>query len=194
MQITLRHRDDAAALTRLIRQTTNAKQRDRYRAVQLAIDGKPTESIQHILCRSRGFVQRWCYVYRDHGLEAVTAKSPPGRNTHLPIEHHDVFRQRVLAGPTEDQDICVLHGRDIQHMLEEEFGVRYSLAGVYRLLHCLNLSVLVPRPEHRKSDPEAMGRWVQDAPLLSKKSASPIQTSVLRCGSRMKQGSASKGR
>jgi hypothetical protein len=23
-----------------------------------------------MLGRSRGFVQRWCYVYRDHGLDA----------------------------------------------------------------------------------------------------------------------------
>jgi Homeodomain-like domain len=67
-------------LKQLIRQATRAKQRDRLRAVELAIAGQPTLAIMRMLGRSRGFVQRWCYVYRDRGLEAVVAKSPPGRD------------------------------------------------------------------------------------------------------------------
>ena len=58
MFISLRRSQDAAELDRLIRKTTNAKQRDRYRVVQLAIDGWETADIQNALARSRGFVQR----------------------------------------------------------------------------------------------------------------------------------------
>lgn len=168
MDIVLRHPSDASALTRLIREAKDAKQRDRYRAVELAIAGEETQAIMRMLARSRGFVQRWCYAYRDHGLDAVAAKSPPGPATRLPADQHAAFRQRVIDGPTEQDGVCVLRGRDMVRILEEEFGVRYELNGVYDLLHRLNLSVLAPRPQHRKSDPEAMARWVEDAPLLSK--------------------------
>ncbi|MCC6682640.1 MAG: helix-turn-helix domain-containing protein [Phycisphaeraceae bacterium] len=58
----------------MIRQTCNAKQRDRLRAVELVIAGESTQAIMWMLGRSRDFVQRWCYVYRDHGLEAVRAQ------------------------------------------------------------------------------------------------------------------------
>lgn len=58
MNISLGDPEDAATLTRLIRQTSNAKQRDRYRAVALAIDGHPTLDVMAMLDRSRGFVQR----------------------------------------------------------------------------------------------------------------------------------------
>ena len=65
MDITLHHPDDAAVLKRLIRQTKDAKQRDRLRAVALAIAGKTTPNIVKMLDRSRGFVQRWSAAFRS---------------------------------------------------------------------------------------------------------------------------------
>lgn len=192
MRISLRRPADAAALTALIRQTADARQRDRYRATSLAIAGRPTAEIQRMLGRSRGFVQRWCYAYRDDGLDAVRAQSPPGRPPTLPVRRHAAFKRRVLAGPREDDGVCALRGRDFQRILREEFGVQYSLQGVYDLLRRLDLSVLVPRPQHRKSDPEAQRQWVAQAPFLSARSASDIPTSASRSGFRTKPASASK--
>ena len=153
----------------LIRREANAKQRDRFRVVELAVRGEPCPVIMRMLGRSRGFVQRWAYAYRDGGLDAIAVKPQPGRPTILPADRHEAFRQRVLAGPTEDDGVTVLRGQDMLGILEREFGVSYSLGGLYDLLHRLNLSVLVPRPQHRKSDPEAMDRWVDRAPFLSRK-------------------------
>jgi putative transposase len=75
----------------------------------------------------------------------------------------------VLAGPTAaDGGVCVLRGEDARRILEREFGVRYTLDGVYDLLHRLDLSCLAPRPRHRKNDPAAMRQWLDGAPLLSR--------------------------
>ena len=169
MDVTLHHADDAATLTALIRQEHNAKQRDRYRVVELAIADEQCPTIMRMLGRSRGFVQRWAYAYRDGGLGAIAVKPQPGRPTILPADQHDAFRKRVLDGPTQSDGVAALRGRDMLGILEREFGVSYSLGGLYDLLHRLDLSVLVPRPRHRKSDPEAMARWVERAPLLSRK-------------------------
>ena len=57
---------------------------------------------------------------------------------------------------------------DARRIIEGEFGVKYSLPGVYVLLHRLGLSSLVPRPRHKKNDPEKMRQWLEEAPLLSK--------------------------
>ena len=194
MDIALRHPDDAQQLSRLIRQAHNARQRDRLRAVELAIAGESTPAIVRMIGRSRGFVQRWCYVYRDHGLDAVKAQSPPGRSTKLPPHQHDAFKQRVLAGPREEDGVCTLRGRDFIEILEREFGVRYKLSGVYDLLHRLNLSVLSPRPQHRKSDEQAMAQWVERAPFLSAMCSVNIPTSKSKSGSRTKHESASRAR
>ncbi len=194
INISLRSPDDAHELQHLIRQACDAKQRDRLRAVELAVAGEPTLTIMRMLGRSRGFVQRWCYVYRDHGLDAVKAQSPPGRPTRLPGDQHEAFRQRVLAGPTDEDGVCTLRGREFIGILKKEFGVRYKLSGVYELLHRLNLSVLTPRPRHRKTDEQAMEQWVERAPFLSKASASNTRTKPSKSGSRTKRGSASKAR
>lgn len=194
IDISLHQDSDAAELVSLIRQARDAKQRDRLRAVELAIAGEPTDNIMRMLGRSRGFVQRWCYVYRDQGLSAVSSKAPPGRPPKLPSAQHEMFRRRVLAGPVEGDGICALRGRDLIRILEDEFFVRYELSGLYHLLHRLNLSVLVPRPQHRKSDPQAMRQWVDQAPFLSKNKGSNTPASVSPCGSRTKRGSASKAR
>jgi len=169
MDVTLHHPDDAQTLDRLIRCETNAKQRDRYRVVRLATAGEQTKTIMHMLGRSRGFVQDWAYAYRDGGLDAIAVKPQPGRPPTLPADQHDAFRQRVLDGPTEDDGVAALKGADFVRILEEEFGVNYTLNGVYELLGRLGLSFLSPRPEHRKSDPQAMAKWVERAPFLFKK-------------------------
>lgn len=194
MDVTLHHPDDARTLDRLIGRETNARQRDRYRAVALALDGWTCPVIEETLSRSRGFVQGWVYAYRDGGLDAIAVKPQPGRPPTLPVDRHEAFRQRVLAGPTPADGVAALKGVDFVRILAEEFGVRYTLNGVYELLHRLGLSCLSPRPQHRKSDPAAMAQWVERAPFLSRKSGRPTPTSRSRCGSRMRHASVSKAR
>lgn len=160
----------------------------------LAIEGVTAPDIAERVGRSRRFVQRWCYAYRDHGLDGLEPKPQSGRPPTLPEEQHKAFKQRILDGPTEADGVCTLRGVDAQRILQDEFGVSYSLNGVYELMHRLNLSVLVPRPEHRKADPQAMKQWVEDAPFLSKKSGDKTPASMSPSGSRTRQGSASKAR
>jgi transposase len=181
-------------LDRRIRVENNATQRDRLRAVRLALDGLHEPVIRTMLGRSRDFVQKWAYAYRDGGLDAIAVKPRPGRPTTLPREQEEAFRQRMLAGPTPADGVCTLRGKDAVRILEQEFGVQYSLDGVYDLLDRLGFSCLTPRPVHRKNDPEAMKAWVERAPLLSGTSSTNTPTSASKSGSRTKQGSASKAR
>ena len=175
------------------RHETRAKQRDRYRAVALALEGRQTKEIMKMLDRSKNFVQRWCYAYRDGGIDAIAAKRQTGRPTKLARHQESQLTQRILAGPTEaDDGVCSLRGKDVQQILDKEFGVKYTLFGVYDLMHRLGLSCLKPRPKHRKNDPETMRKWLEDAPLLSGTSETKTATNKLKSGSRMKCESASR--
>lgn len=193
MQIELHHREDLTQLRQQSRQQNDAKQRDRYRAILLALEGHSAPAVAKTLARSRRFVQRWVYTYRDYGLAAIAPERQTGRPPNLPATKQALFKRRFLAGPTEADGVCTLRGKEAQQMLKEEFGVAYTLAGVYDLLHRLGLSCLAPRPRHRKNDPEQMQQWVENAPLLSRKPPRRTATKRLRSGSRTKRGSASKG-
>jgi len=169
---------DMAALAQLIRAERDAQQRDRYRVVLLALEGLETEAIQDHLERSRGFVQRWAYAYRDAGIAALTARPRGGSAPKLAPDKQQLFLERFKAGPTDrDDGVCRLGGKDAVRILRAEFGVEYTLTGAYELLHRLGLSCLRPRPRHRKSDPSAQKQWLERAPFLSRRSAKNTRTS-----------------
>lgn len=170
MNVELHHPKDLKRLHYRIRKERNAKQRDRYRAILLALEGQSAESIMETLDRSRNFVQRWVYAYRDGGIDAVYPKRQTGRPRKLTQSEEVQLRERILAGPKPQDSVCSLRGEDARRIINERFGVRYSLPGVYVLLHRLGLSYLVPRPRHKKNDPEKMSKWLEQAPLLSKES------------------------
>jgi transposase len=196
MHIDERQPGDREELTRRIRCQTDAKQRDRYRAALLAIEGEPTQTIQATLARSRGFVQRWAYAYRDHGIDAIGEQPRGGSSPKLDPQAQTRFIERFKAGPVPGADggRCTLRGKDAVRILAEEFGVNYSLNGAYKLLHRHHLACLRPRPQHRHNDPQLMQQWLDDAPLLSSASANRIKTKSSKSGSRMKPASASKAR
>jgi len=168
MNIIERQPGDRQRLKELACREKDAHQRDRYRAVMLALDGQQTKDIQVTLDRSIAFVQRWAYAYRDGGVAAVRATPHPGGVPKLPREHEVHLKARIDAGPQPGDGVCTLRGRDIQRILDQQFGVTYSLNGVYDLLHRLGYSCLKPRPRHEKNDPQAMENFRRAAPLLSR--------------------------
>ena len=169
MDITAHDPDDPTTLRRRVRDEPQAKARDRMRCVLLAMQGQTAPQIAEQVGRSRRFVQRWCYAYRDHGLAGLTPKPQSGRPAILSAQEREAFKARVLEGPRDSDGVCTLRGRDFVHILATEFGKPMRLSAVYVLLHSLNLSCLKPRPQHRKSDPKAQAAWVERAPFLSGK-------------------------
>lgn len=194
MHIKLHQPEDLNELQHQSRHQRDAKQRDRHRAILLALEGQEAPVIARTLGRSRAFVQRWVYTYRDHGLGAIGPKRQTGRPRRLPPEQETPFKERFLADPTEADGVCTLRAKDAQRILREEFAVEYTLGGIYDLLHRLGFSSLAPRPRHRKNDPQQMQQWLEQAPLLSRKSRRPTPSNRSRSGVRMKRGSASKAR
>ena len=176
MNVEFHHPKDLQRLRYKSRQERSAKQRDRYRAVLLALEGQSAEAIMETLDRSRNFVQRWVYAYRDGGIDAVCPRRQTGRPRKLTESEEVQLRERILAGPKPQDAVCSLRGEDARRIINEQFGVQYSLPGVYVLLHRLGLSYLVPRPRHKNNDPEKMRQWLKEAPLLSKESEKKDRT------------------
>lgn len=194
MDIRERAKGDRSELARLMVAQRNAKQRDRFRAAALAIDGLVTEEIVRIVGRSRRFVQRWAYAYRDSGIEAIKVKKQPGAKPRLTPVQQEQLATRVEAGPVEGDGVCALRGKDVVKILQREFGVPYTLSGAYDLLHRIGFSSLRPRPRHRKNNPEAMEAFKQSAPLLSRKSARNTRARRSKSGSRTRPAWASRAR
>jgi transposase len=174
MRIAERCVGDIDRLRELVRREKNAKQRDRFRAVLLALEGREKLDIMRTLSRSKRFVEDWVYAYRDApvALDAVNslhAKKQPGIAPRLAREREQEFLRRVDESPRESDGVCTLRGRDLQRILREEFGATYSERGVYALMKRLGYASLTPRPIHEKHDPEKAQDFKQNAPFLSTK-------------------------
>ena len=128
--------------------------RPRVQAVILAKRGTPPRQIARALGFSRRAVQSWVAAYNRGGLEALPDRPHPGRAPILPRDEEGRFLERIDAPPRPEDGVCTLRGADIRRILEREFAARYSLDGVYKLLHRLDYSSLMPRPQHPDTDPE----------------------------------------
>lgn len=166
MTITPHTPDDRRVLQERTARESNAKQRDRYRAVLLAMDGLEGDEVATRVGRSPRFVDEWAGRYRKGGVDALQPKKQPGRPPKLSSEQERSLKARLDAGPRDGDGVCTLRGRDVCRIIEREFGVVHTVGGIYDVLRRLGYSSLLPRPRHRKNDPEAARRFEADAPLF----------------------------
>lgn len=167
MLIVERMPGDADELRRRAATERDARRRDRWRAVLMAVEGREAAVIAAALGRSRRSVQDWAYAYRDGGIDAVQPKPRTGRVAKLSPQQEAALRARLDAGPTADDGVCTLRGRDVVRILKAEFGVVHTLGSIYGVLRRVGYSSLSPRPRHRKNDKAAMEKFArEDAPLL----------------------------
>ncbi len=146
-------------LKQLARAEQDLKLSKRMQMVVLALEGYAAQAIARSLSCSRRVCQQWVQRYNADGLEGLQDKPGRGKSPLLTAAEQEQLKQRIDAGPTSEDVVCSLRGKDIQRILKEEFGKVRSLGTVYYLLHQMGYSSLVPRPQHRQADPEAQAAF-----------------------------------
>ena len=126
----------------------------RHQAVVLAMQGQPAPAIARALGCSRRAVQAWVARYNRGGVAALQERPHTGRPPRLAGPDVLRFQARLEAGPTPEDDVCTFRCRDLRRILEEEFGVTLRRQAIYDLLHRLDYSSLMPRPQHEQANPE----------------------------------------
>ena len=151
----------AAELSELIAKEKRPKRRQRLRIVQGALEGATAEEIAARVKLSPRRVQEWVARWNQGGLEGLDDQ--PGRGGKLPLtdEQQAELKRRLDSGPREEDGRCTFYGEDVRRILREEFQIGRSLSATYYLLHRLGYASLVPRPRHRKTDPERQQRFLK---------------------------------
>lgn len=153
MEVAVHHTEQQ--LQRLVDREPRADRAQRLRIVLLAKQGFTAPEIATLTGLSRRSVQVWVARYNGEGLAGLNTKPGRGRKPPLTPEQEQQLRRRLDAGPLPEDGVCTLRGKDVQRVLQQEFGQLRSLNAVYALLHRLGYSSLVPRPAHPKADPDA---------------------------------------
>lgn len=170
---------------------TDARLRIRLQVIILAQQGYTVPQIVEALGVSRRPLQEYVRRYNRDGLAGLIDRRQGGNHRHL----SDAEEQQIMEyvdRTAEDPRGGIRRGEDLRRWIEQQFGVLYSLNGIYRLLDRLGYSCLMPRPRHAKTDSEAQAAFKKTRWRRSGRSARLTPTSASKSGSRMKHASGSK--
>ena len=151
--MTVKNRHTVKQLQSLAKAEKNKSLAVRIQTIVLAKRGSTCQQIVEMTGYCRRTIQRWVAQYNQAGVAGLVDQPRSGRPAKLADDQQAEFCARVDAGPKLSDGTATLYGRDIQQILDEEFGALYTLDGVYKLLHRLVYSCLKPRPRHEKADP-----------------------------------------
>ena len=180
-------------LKRLAKAASDANQFKRIQIVVLAKQGKTAPQIAASLNLSRRRVQEWVYRYNADGLSGLKdGRGGPYSNYLTPAQEEELMTYVDQAA--EDPRQGIRRGQDLRKWIEKQFGVLYSLDGVYKLLRRLGYSWLMPRPRHANADPEARADFKKKLPPKLIRLPRNTRKNVSKSGSKMKPGSANKAR
>lgn len=99
-------------------------------------------------------VQRWVAWYRSGGVLTVRAHKMGGKGQQpfLSEQAQQQVTDEVASGRFRT-------GWELREWIAEQYGVTYTIGGIYSLMDRLQCSTRVPRPVHAKADREQQEAW-----------------------------------
>ena len=98
-------------------------------------------------------VYAWLKRFHEQGIEGLRDKPRSGRPSLLDRSAYDALRQKI-----EDSQSSLsggrLRGEDIIQLVKDEWGVEYTLSGIYRLMKSMGVSWVNTRTRQPKQDEE----------------------------------------
>jgi transposase len=125
--------------------------------VYLHLKGKSAKEIAEILNRSKETVNSYIRAYETGGLAALQMKYSSGAPTRLTKEQQEQLKQTIVLSVPHEVGFTARHNWTLEIIaayIEREFGHRYSLRGVSKMLHRLGLSYTKPTYTLAAADPE----------------------------------------
>jgi len=128
----------------LIAQETNGRMRIRFLALSHIKDGANNTQTAKYLKVSRRSVNDWVKRFNTEGIDGLKEKSRSGRPCSLSVKQLQqlkIYIQENSIKPNGGR----LKASIIRNYIENEFSVEYKLKNIYRLLHQLNFSWIIPK-------------------------------------------------
>lgn len=154
MVIEWRAEDTAAALKTAYHRARDRWVRMRLQALWLVRCGWRMDKVAEVVGTDYRSVQRWVAWYRRGGLSEVQSHRMGGKGqaAFLTAEPQEAVATEVATGRFRTAS-------EIRDWIAAEYGVAYTVAGVYGLLDRLRCAPKVPRPMHVQADREQQRAW-----------------------------------
>ncbi len=145
-------------VTQAMKQEKKRRMYERYQAVYLHLKGISITRIAETLNRSRETVSTYIRTYQGGGLEVLHMKHSPGAPARFTKEQQEQLKQVIVSSTPHEVGFTARHNWTLEIIatyIEREFGHRYSLRGVSKMMHRQGLSYTKPTytlaPQTRKN-------------------------------------------
>jgi transposase len=150
----------------------------RHKAIELSHKGKQTIEIAHIVGATRRTIRRWKALYRQKGIRGLEAVPAPGRPIRLSIEQRDELEQILMQGArVAGYDTDLWTCPRVVEVIRHQFGVRYHVDHIGRLLHSLGWSPQRPQRRAMERDEQKVRSWIKGTWVRIKKNEKASSTS-----------------
>lgn len=95
-------------------------------------------------------VQRWINRFNKQGFQGLQDKYRPGKPSKISLEQKNQLIH-IIENPGDFR--AGYNTIEVMDKIQKNFGTKYSLRHIYRLLENLDYSLITPRPSHIKKDP-----------------------------------------
>jgi len=132
----------------------------RLKAIALLQSCKTYREVAAEVGCSLSSVVRWHQSYQSQGREALRPRPIPGRPPLLSPRQKKRLEKILLKGALAanfSTDLWTL--KRVGQVVEKEFGIRYSVANLWKLMVGLGWSCQKPQKRARERDEEAIAHW-----------------------------------
>jgi transposase len=144
----------------------------RAKSVLLYLQNKKPYEISDLMEVGLKSVYRWLNQYDREGVDGLYEGNHTGRPSLLTKAQLEVLEDILESGPIAyGLTTGIWTSPTVQHIIEEEFGIRYHHDHVRKILHAMGFSVQRPTRKLALAKPELQQKWVRRTYPALKKSA-----------------------
>jgi transposase len=138
----------------LLKSTSNKNIYQRLMILAYLKEGNTQVKTAKLLYVSAQKVSSWFKRFTEEGLEGLEDKPRSGRPRILDACQHELLKEKIEQAQSELSGGRI-RGKDILQLIKDEWGVEYTLNGLYALLDHIGMSWVSARSKHPKQDEEA---------------------------------------
>ncbi|WP_235533323.1 IS630 family transposase, partial [Paenibacillus sp. Leaf72] len=151
-------------VTIAMKQAKERRMYERYQAIYLHLKGTSMSVIADILNRNRMTVSSYIHTYENGGLAALQLKHSSGAPTRLTKEQQEQLIQTIAYSVPDEVGFTAKHNWTLELIsayVEREWGHRYSLRGISKVMERLGLSYTKPTYTLAAADPEKQRQFAE---------------------------------
>ena len=161
MALEIRRDRTPTALRLWARRARNPRAASRAFAIANALDGMSRADAARLAGMERQALRDAVVRYNAEGVDGLSDR-PRVLPSRLTEGQQAALRAMILRGPAPERDgVSSWTRADIADLIEREFGHRYHVSSLSRILRALGFSRQKTRPSHPNADPKARVAWLK---------------------------------